>query len=69
MVQMVSQDVWCVTHTRKINETINEMDIFIHRTICISFMDIIPLEIPIRDQFKVLSLQLSVWIAKALYTQ
>ena len=32
-------------------------------------MDIIPLEIPIRDQAKVLSLQLSVWIAKALYTQ
>mgnify|MGYP003140208477 CR=1 len=32
-------------------------------------MDIIPLEIPIRDQVKVLSLQLSVWIAKALYTQ
>ena len=32
-------------------------------------MDIIPLEIPIRDQLKVLSLQLSVWIAKALYTQ
>ena len=31
-------------------------------------MDIIPLEIPIRDQIKVLSLQLSVWIAKALYT-
>ena len=32
-------------------------------------MDIIPLEIPIRDQLKVLSLQLSVWVAKALYTQ
>jgi hypothetical protein len=32
-------------------------------------MDIIPLEIPIRDQLKVLILQLSVWIAKALYTQ
>jgi len=31
-------------------------------------MDIIPLEIPIRDQLKVLGLQLSVWIAKALYT-
>ena len=31
-------------------------------------MDIIPLEIPIRDQLKVLSLQLSVWVAKALYT-
>jgi hypothetical protein len=65
---MEGRGVFTAHHTRKINETINEMDIFIHRTICISFMDIIPLEIPIRDQVKVLSLQLSVWIAKALYT-
>jgi len=44
------------------NETINEMDIFFYRIIYISFMDIIPLEIPIRDQLRVYALQLSVYI-------
>jgi hypothetical protein len=40
------------------------MDLYVYGSIYFNIMDIIPLEIPIGDQVKVISLQIMLWVIK-----